>query len=57
MKLRALLFPKQSYNDLSPNLHIHVSESDLYIFRIRLPILLQPRRQTDPGIYKWLTDT
>ncbi len=38
----ALLFPKQNYNVLSPNFHIHVSVSNLYIARIGLPILLQP---------------
>jgi hypothetical protein len=41
--------PKQNYNILSPNFHIHVSVSDLYIPRIGLPILLQPNRQTDPA--------
>jgi hypothetical protein len=49
MKVRALLFPKQNYNVLSPNFHIHVSASDLYIPRIGLPSLMQPNRQTDPG--------
>jgi hypothetical protein len=44
-----LLFPKQNFNVLSPNFHIHVSVYDLYILRIGLPILLQPNRQTDPG--------
>ncbi len=34
---------------LSPNLHIHVSVSDIYITRIGLPILLYPNRQTDLG--------
>jgi hypothetical protein len=54
MKL-ALLFPKQNNNVLSPNFHILVSVSDLYIPRIVFgcskigrPIL---------GIYKSLTDT
>jgi hypothetical protein len=32
----ALLFPKQNYNVRSPNFHIHVSVSDLYIPRIGL---------------------
>jgi hypothetical protein len=41
----ALLFPKQNYNVPSPNFHIHVSVSDLYVPRIGL----QPNRQTDPG--------
>jgi hypothetical protein len=40
---------RQNYNVLSPNFHIHVSVSDLYIPRIGLPILLQPIRQTDHG--------
>jgi hypothetical protein len=31
---------KQNYNILSPNFHIHVSASDLYIARIDLPFLL-----------------
>ncbi len=29
-QLRGLVFPKQNYNVLSPNFHIHVSVSDLY---------------------------
>ncbi len=45
----ALLFPKQNYNVLSPNFHIHVSVSDLYISSIGLPILLQENMWTDPG--------
>ncbi len=49
MNCAASLFPKQNYNVLSPNFHIHVSVSDLYIPRIGLPILLQPKRQTDSG--------
>ncbi len=36
-------------NVLSPNFHIRVSVSKLYIPRIGLPILLQANRQTDPG--------
>ncbi len=43
------LFPKQNYKVQSPNFHIHVSVSDLYIPGIGLPILMQPNRQTDPG--------
>jgi hypothetical protein len=38
----ASLFPNQNYNVLSPNFHIHVFVSDLYIPRTSLPILLQP---------------
>jgi hypothetical protein len=33
----------------SPNFHIHVSASDLYIPRIGSLIFLQQNRQTDPG--------
>ncbi len=34
---------------MSPNFHIPVYVSDLYIPRIGLPIFLQPNKQTDPG--------
>ena len=34
---------------LSPNFHIHVSVSDLYIPMISLPLFLQQNRQTDHG--------
>ncbi len=34
---------------LSPNSHIHVYVSDLYIPRVGLHISLQQNRQTDPG--------
>jgi hypothetical protein len=38
---------------LSPNFHIHVSVSDLYIPRIGPHIFLHQNRQTDPAnIYK-----
>jgi hypothetical protein len=33
----------------SPNFHIHVSVSDLYIPRIGLPTLLQENMLTNPG--------
>ncbi len=36
----ASLFPKQNYNVLTLNFHIHVFVSDLYIPRIGLPILM-----------------
>jgi hypothetical protein len=42
---------------LSPNFHIHVSESDLYIPTIDLPILLQEICGPILGIYKSPTDT
>jgi hypothetical protein len=35
------LFPEKELRGLSPNFHIHVSVSDLYIPRIGLLILLQ----------------
>jgi hypothetical protein len=34
---------------LSPNVHMHVFVSDLYIPTIGLPILLQENMWTDPG--------
>jgi hypothetical protein len=37
---------------LSPNFHIHVSVSDLYILMIGLPILLPENMWTDPGNIK-----
>jgi hypothetical protein len=42
---------------LSPNIHIHVSMSDIYIPRISLHTFLQRNRQNNSGIYKSLTDT
>ncbi len=44
-------FPKIKllYNVLSPNFHIHVSVSNLYIHRIDLPILLQNIGRQIPG--------
>ncbi len=35
------IFPKKEYRGLSPIFHIHVSESDLYIPTIGLPIQLE----------------
>ncbi len=37
------IFPEKELRGLSPNFHIHVSVSDLYIPTIDLPILLQDR--------------
>jgi hypothetical protein len=34
-------FPEKELRGLSPNFHIHMSVSDLYIHTIGLPILLQ----------------
>jgi hypothetical protein len=42
-------FPEKDLRGHSPNFHIHVSVSDLYIPTIGLPILLQENMWTDPG--------
>ncbi len=44
------VFSEKELRDLSPNLHMHVSASDLYITKIGPHIFLQQNRQTDPGI-------
>ncbi len=41
------VFPEEELRGLSPNFHIHVSVSDLYIPRIGPIIFLQQNRQTD----------
>jgi hypothetical protein len=43
------IFPEKELHGLSPNFHIHVSVSDLYIPIIGLPILLKKKMWTDPG--------
>jgi hypothetical protein len=43
------IFPGKKLRGLSPNFHIHVSVSDLYIPTIGLPVLLQENLWTDPG--------
>jgi hypothetical protein len=43
------VFPEKKLRCLSPNIHIHVSVSDLYIPLIGQPIFLQQNRQTDCG--------
>ncbi len=40
------VFPEKKLRGLSPNFHIHVSVSDLYIPGIGPPIFLQQNRQT-----------
>jgi hypothetical protein len=40
---------EKELRDLSPNFHIHVSMSDLYIPTFGPPIFLQQNRQTDQG--------
>jgi hypothetical protein len=51
------IFPEKELRGHSPNFHIHVSVSDLYIPAIDLPILLQEICGPILGIYKLLTDT
>jgi hypothetical protein len=43
------VFLEKKLRCLSPNIHIHVSLSDLYIPMIGPPIFLQQNRQTDRG--------
>ncbi len=43
------VFPEKELRGLSPNFHIHVSVSDLYIPRIGPRIFRQQKRQTDSG--------
>jgi hypothetical protein len=51
------IFPEKELCGLSPNFHIHVSVSDLYIPPVGLPILLQENMCVPIlGIYKSLTD-
>jgi hypothetical protein len=42
-------FPEKELRGQSPNFHIHMSVSDLYIPTIDLPILWQENMWTDPG--------
>ena len=51
------IFPEEEYRGLSPNFHIHVSVSDLYISTIGLPFLLKEICGLILGTYKSLTDT
>jgi hypothetical protein len=51
------IFREKEYRGLSPNFHIYVSVSDLYISTIGLPILLEEICRPILGIYKSLTDT
>jgi hypothetical protein len=43
------IFPEKELRGHSPNVHIHVSVSDLYILTNDLPILLQENMWADPG--------
>jgi hypothetical protein len=49
--------PRKEYRGLSPNFHIHVSVSELYIPTMELPFLLEEICGPFLGIYKSLTDT
>ena len=51
------IFPDKEYWGLSPNFHIHVSVSELYIPTMGLPFLLEEICGPILGIYKSLTDT
>jgi hypothetical protein len=45
------IFPEKELHGHSPNFHIHVSVSDLYILTMDLPILLQEICGQILGIY------
>jgi hypothetical protein len=51
------IFPEKELLGHSPNFHIPVSVSVLYILKIEMPILLQEICEPILGIYKSLTDT
>ncbi len=45
------IFPEKENRGLSPNFHIHVSVSDLYIPTIGVPILLEEICRPILGLY------
>jgi hypothetical protein len=51
------IFPEKEYRGLSPNFHIHVSVTELYISTMGLPFLLEEICGPILGLYKSLTDT
>ncbi len=51
------IFPEKEYRGLSPNFHIHVSVSELYIPTMGLAVLLEEICRLILGIYKSLKDT
>jgi hypothetical protein len=51
------IFPEKEYRGLSPNFHIHVYVSELYIPTMCLPVLLEEICRLILGMYKSLTDT
>ncbi len=46
------IFPEKEYRGLSPNFHIQVSVSELYIPTMSLPVLLEEICRLILGIYK-----
>jgi hypothetical protein len=50
------IFPEKEYRGLSPNFHIHVSVSELYIPTMGLPVLLEEICRLILRIYKSLKD-
>ncbi len=51
------IFPEKEYKGLSPNFHIHVSVSELYIPTMGRPVLLEEICRLILGISKSLKDT
>ncbi len=51
------IFPEKEYRGLGPIFHIHVSVSELYIYTMGLPFLLEEICGPILGIYKSITDT
>ncbi len=51
------IFPEKEYRGLSPNFHIRVSVSELYIPTMGQPVLLEEICRLILGIYKSLKDT
>ncbi len=51
------IFPEKEYRGLSPNFHIHVSESELYILTMGLPFLLEEICGPILGIYIYQSQT
>jgi hypothetical protein len=55
-KISIYVFPEKEFRGSSPNFHIHVSVSDLYI-PIGLPLSCSRIGRPIAGIYKSLTET
>jgi hypothetical protein len=51
------IFPEKEYRGLSPNFHIYVSVSELYIHTMGVPVLLEEIYRLILGIYKSIKDT